>query len=98
MFASGALYRYLYRRWLFTLGVMGLSLLLFGASSLNLARIFVAAWEFFSEYGLIAIQEGVLRQFAELLISSYIACAFYVVFKLCGQVLADRLAGKGAAS
>ena len=93
-FTSGAVYRFLLARWWLAVGLMGVSFLLFGASSMNLARVFIAAWDFFVEYGMDAVRDGVLVQFWELLVSSYAACAFYVVFKLCGQVLVDCISGK----
>lgn len=85
-------YRFLVRRWWFTLIVMGLSFVLFGLASLNLLQMLGANLAFLAQYGLDAVREGGLLQLLELVVSGYAAAACYLLFKLCEKVLVDRMA------
>ncbi len=85
------LYRFLAARWWLTLILLGASFVLFGVMSLNLVTMLAANIAFLREHGLVAVQEGALRQLAELLVSGYAAALFYLVFKLCERVLVDAL-------
>jgi hypothetical protein len=84
------LYVFLYRRWWLAFVLLGLSFVLFGVSTLNLLYVFQAAWEFLVVHGWDAVREGVVMQLIELVLSGYVAAAFYVLFKICEKVLVDR--------
>jgi len=84
-------YRWLTQHWLWAFLLMGLALVLFGAASLNLAHLFTANFGFLMEHGWDAVQEGALRQLAELVASMYGAVAFWLLFKTCEQALVQRL-------
>ena len=85
-------FRWLQQHWLCTFGLMGLGFVMFGAASLNLVQLFSANIGFLAEHGLDAVQEGALRQLAELIFSAYLAVAFYLLFKTCELALVQRLA------
>ena len=89
--ASGALYLFLYRRWWLTFLLLGASFVLFGLASANLVRSVMLSWEFLATYGADAVRDGGLWQLGALVVSGYLAVAFYVVFKLCEKVLVERL-------
>ena len=89
--APGALYLFLYRRWWLTFLLLGASFVLFGLASANLVRSVMLSWEFLVTYGADAVRDGGLWQFGSLVMSGYLAVAFYVVFKLCEKVLVERL-------
>jgi len=93
--ARRTLYALLYEHaWLAFL-LMGLSFVLFGVATLNLLYIFRAAWEFLVTHGWDAVREGVLMQIAELVVSGYLAAAFYVLFKVCEKALVERASRPG---
>jgi hypothetical protein len=85
-------FRWLVRHWIATYILMGMGFVLFGAASLNLVQMFSANIAFLSNYGLDAIQDGALMQLAELVFSTYIAVAFYLLFKTCEHALVQRVA------
>ena len=89
--APSRFYSLLYGRWWFTFLLLGLSFVFFGVATLNLLYLFRAAWEFLVTHGLDAVREGVLVQLVELVVSGYVAAAFYVLFKVCEKVLVDRV-------
>ena len=89
--APGALYVFLYRRWWLAFLLLGASFVLFGLASATLVRSVMSSWEFLATYGADAVRDGGLLQFGELILSGYLAVAFYIVFKLCEKVLVERL-------
>ena len=85
-------FKWLLRHWLCTYVLMGLSFILFGAASLNLVQMFSANLAFISNYGLDAIREGGLVQLFELIASTYMGVACYLMFKTCEHALVERVA------
>ena len=92
---ASRLYALLARHWWLALLLMGASFVLFGLISLNLVQVLSANLRFLAENGLEAARDGGLIQLFELLVSGYLAVAFFVVFKLCEKVLVDRLSHGG---
>jgi hypothetical protein len=56
---------------------------LFALSSYNLLELFTANFRYVSEYGVMALMEGGLRQLLELIFYGYLSVGFYVLFKGC---------------
>ena len=52
-------------------------------ASYNLVVLFVANLGFISQYGVMALREGGLRQLAELVAYGYLSIGFYILFKGC---------------
>ncbi|OQS45917.1 hypothetical protein [Chromobacterium violaceum] len=82
---------WLYRRPLAAFLLLGLSFLLFGASTVNLALLLQLNLRLWLDAGWQAAMDGALRQLGELLLSGYAAMAAYIVFKCCEKALVDRL-------
>jgi predicted PurR-regulated permease PerM len=70
------------RRWA-TFLVLGLSFLVFGATSLNLLFIAKANFELIVEHGWQALMDGGAHQLLEVLATGYLSMGAYVVFKSC---------------
>ena len=85
------LYAFLARYWWLTFVLMGVSFVLFGFMTLNLLHTLGANLEFLGMHGVDAVREGGLTQLLGLILSGYLAAAFYVFFKLCEKVLVERL-------
>jgi len=85
------LYAFLSKRWWLTFILMGVSFVLFGLLTLNLLHTLGANLEFLGMHGIDAVREGGLMQLVGLILSGYMAAAFYVFFKLCEKVLVERL-------
>jgi hypothetical protein len=85
------LYAFLSKRWWLTFILMGVSFVLFGLLTLNLLHTLGANLEFLGMHGVDAVREGGLMQLVGLILSGYMAAAFYVFFKLCEKVLVERL-------
>ena len=94
--SHGRLYAFLHAHWWLAFVVFGVSFVAFGLLSLNLIHLFAANFEFLSMYGVQAVRDGGLRQLVEIVVSGFVAAAFYLVFKLCEKVLVERLAALGA--
>ena len=90
--AQTPFFRWLQQHWLCTYGLMGVGFVVFGAASLNLVQVFAANLNFLAEHGMDAVREGALRQLGELVVSAYLAVAFYLLFKTCELALVQRLA------
>ncbi|WP_139167026.1 hypothetical protein [Chromobacterium sphagni] len=71
--------------------LLGLSFLVFGAATVNLALLLQLNLRLWLDVGWQAAMDGALRQLLELLISGYAAMAAYIVFKCCERVLVERL-------
>ena len=52
-------------------------------ASYNLALLFVANFGFVSRYGIMALKDGGLLQFVELVACGYLSIGFYILFKGC---------------
>ena len=85
------LYAFLAKYWWLTFFLMGVSFVLFGFMTLNLLHTLGANLEFLGMHGVDAVREGGLTQLLGLILSGYLAAAFYVFFKLCEKVLVERL-------
>ena len=85
------LYAFLLRLWWLTFILMGVSFVLFGLLTLNLLHTLGANLEFLGMHGVDAVRDGGLMQLFGLIVSGYLAAAFYVLFKLCEKVLVERL-------
>jgi len=68
--------------------------LAFGITSVNLFVLLKLNLDLFFEYGLQVIEDGALRQLFDLMLSSLLSIAFYLVFKICERVLVERLTEK----
>jgi len=77
-------------RWA-TFIVLGISFLIFGASTVNLGQLLMSNARVLNEYGWQAAMDGALRQLAELVLTGYLGMAAYVVFKTCEHRLSDWL-------
>ncbi|AVG17642.1 MULTISPECIES: hypothetical protein [Chromobacteriaceae] len=82
---------WLHRRPLAAFLLLGLSFLLFGAATVNLALLLQLNLKLWLDVGWQAAMDGALRQLGELLLSGYAAMAAYIVFKCCERVLVERL-------
>jgi len=78
------------RLWL-TFVVLGLSFLVFGAGTVNLAFVLMANTRFLAEHGWMAVLDGALWQLVQLVVTGYLSMAAYVVFKACEHRLVDWL-------
>lgn len=72
-------------------GLMVLSFIAFGLLTLDLVRVLGANAAFLQENGWQGVQDGGLRQLAELLLSAVAAMAAWLMFKLCETLLLQRL-------
>jgi hypothetical protein len=63
--------------------LMGLFGGLSAYTSYNLLMLFIANFGFISNYGVMALKEGGLLQFLQLILYGYLGIAFYVLFKGC---------------
>jgi|SRR5271155_166946 hypothetical protein len=70
--------------------LMGVFAGLSGYASYNLLMLFIANFAFVSQYGFMALKEGGLLQFAELVIYGYLSIGFYVLFKGCLYAILGR--------
>ena len=71
--------------------VMGLAAGGFALCSFNLFAVFYANLQLIVTYGAMAVFDGGLLQFLELVAWGYIALAFYVVFEGCRDGLLHRI-------
>ncbi|HLW90009.1 MAG TPA: hypothetical protein VKS78_01745 [Roseiarcus sp.] len=63
--------------------LMGLFAGLSAYTSYNLLTLFIANFSFVSQYGYMALREGGLLQFLELVVYGYLSVGFYLLFKGC---------------
>jgi hypothetical protein len=59
-------------------------------ASYNLLMLFIANFAFVSQYGFMALKEGGLLQFVQLVIYGYLSVGFYVLFKGCLYAILGR--------
>ena len=74
--------------------VMGLAFVGFGLTSLNLLYLIRANVELVLQHGAMALLDGALRQFFELIASGFLGLAMYLVFKVCEHILVKKLVHK----
>lgn len=72
-------------------GLMTLSFMAFGLLTLDLVRVVGANWAYLSANGVQGLQDGGLRQLAELGLTSMAAMAAWLLFKLCETLLLQSL-------
>lgn len=82
---------YLHRHAILTFILMGLAFFLFGVFSLNLIYLLKSNIELFLDYGTMALVDGALRQFVELIGYGYLSLGSYLLFKACEKILVERL-------
>ncbi|MCP5159309.1 MAG: hypothetical protein H6975_07775 [Gammaproteobacteria bacterium] len=87
------LIKFLFQHWWLTFLLMGLFFFLFGVTSLNLFVLLKANIDLYIEHGAMVIADGALRQLIELLSYGYLSLLFYTLFKVCENVLVNRLTG-----
>lgn len=85
------LIEYLQKHCGLTFFLMGVTFFLFGVFSLNLIYLLKSNVELFLQYGEMAIEDGALRQFIELISYGYLSLAFYLLFKACERILVERI-------
>ena len=85
---------FLRRNTLLTFVLMGAFFLLSGITSINLYVVLKANIDLFRMYGLQVIEDGALRQFAEILGTAFMSVVFFVFFVLCERIVVDRLTAK----
>jgi len=90
----GHLLAFLRRNTLLTFVLMGAFFLLSGITSINLYVVLKANIDLFRMYGLQVIEDGALRQFAEILGTAFMSVVFFVLFVLCERIVVDRLTAK----
>ena len=84
-------FAWLIRRSLVTFALMTVAFVVFGVLSLDLVKYLAANASFLVEYGVLALLDGGLLQFAELWLEALFALGAYLVFKLCEQALLQRM-------
>lgn len=90
----GHLLAFLRRNTLLTFVLMGAFFLLSGITSINLYVVLKANIDLFRMYGAQVIEDGALRQFAEILGTAFMSVVFFVLFVLCERIVVDRLTAK----
>ena len=79
---------------LMTFLLMGAFFLLFGLSSINLYVVLKANIRLFLEYGWMVVEDGALRQLAEIAGSTCLSILFFVLFAICERTLVGRLTAR----
>jgi len=82
---------FLYRHLLLTFVLLGLSFLMFGAATVNLAILLNLNIHLWLDVGWQAAMDGALSQLLQLLGLGYAAMLMYIVFKCCERVLVESL-------
>ena len=84
-------FAWLIRRAFVTFALMTVAFVVFGVLTLDLVKYVAANASFLLEYGVLALLDGGLLQFAELWFEALLALGAYLVFKLCEQALLQRM-------
>jgi len=71
--------------------VLGLSLLVFGACTVNLGLLLMANVQLLKSYGWLAVMDGALWQLIDIGLTGYAGIVAYVIFKSCEHRLSDWL-------
>jgi hypothetical protein len=82
---------FLRRHPLLTFVLMGAFFLLSGVTSINLYVVLKANIDLFRRYGIQVIEDGALRQFAEIVGTGILSVGFFVLFVVCERIVVDRL-------
>jgi len=85
---------FLFRHALLTFLLLGACFLAFGVTSVNLFVLIMMNVNLFIDYGLMVIEDGALRQLAELLGLALLSGVFYLGFAVCDRTLLRRLTGE----
>jgi len=73
--------------------LMGAFFLLSGTISINLYVVLMANIDLFRMYGVQVIDDGALRQLAEILSAAFFSVLFFVLFVVCERVVVGHLTG-----
>ncbi|WP_197457374.1 hypothetical protein, partial [Crenobacter luteus] len=71
--------------------LMGAGFFGFGLATLNVIALLQANLQLVAEHGWMALMDGALRQFVELMASGYLGLVCWLLFKSCEKLLVDRL-------
>jgi hypothetical protein len=82
---------WLRRHPLLTFALMGTFFLLSGITSINLYVVLKANIDLFRMYGSQVIEDGALRQLAEIVGTAFLSILFFVLFVMCERIFVDRL-------
>ena len=82
---------FLRRRPLLAFLLMGAFFLLSGTISINLYVVLMANIDLFRMYGAQVIEDGALRQLAEILGAAFFSILFFVLFVVCERVVVGHL-------
>ncbi|MBS7689985.1 hypothetical protein I0D68_17420 [Pseudomonas lalucatii] len=93
MSAHSAFYRWLRRHLLTCFLLMTASFVAFGYLTIDLVQLLGSNAAFIVRHGWLALMSGGLLQFAQLLLIALLAMVCYLLFRLCEQVLLQRLSG-----
>jgi hypothetical protein len=85
---------FLFRHPWLTFLLLGACFLLFGVTSVNLFVLLMNNVNLFIEYGVMVIDDGALRQLAELVGLACLSGILYVGFAVCDRTLLRRLTGE----
>ena len=77
-------------QWL-TFILMGAFFLVSGIASIDLYVVLKANIELFGKYGMAVIDDGALRQLAEILGTAFLSILCFVLFVVCERIVVDRL-------
>lgn len=83
--------QFLFKHAWLTFLLMGFFFFLFGITSLNLFVLLKANITLYIDHGTMVISDGALQQLLELLSYGYLSLFFYILFKVCENVLVGRL-------
>lgn len=70
-------------RWWLVFLLAGVLFMAFGVVSFNLFRLLQANLSLFADYGAMVIDDGALRQLAELVLMGYVSLLLWIGFKTC---------------
>ena len=76
---------------LLTFVLMGAFFLLSGVVSINLYVVLKANIDLFQKYGAQVIEDGALRQLAEIVGTAVMSIVFFVIFVICERIVVDHL-------
>lgn len=82
---------YLRQHLLLAFLLMGVFFLASGITSINLYVVLKANLDLFRMYGARVIEDGALRQLAEILATAFLSIASFVLFVVCERIVVDRL-------
>lgn len=92
--ANSSLYRWLRRHLVVSFLLMTASFVFFGYLTIDLVHLLSSNAAFIVKHGWLALMSGGLLQLGELTLTALLAMACYLLFKLCEQVLLQRLSSR----